>query len=110
MADYTRLVEELRELNPYERVGKDFYDQTGSALRHGQYLYLAKHRLNPKLLSTMNSPSALREQGQIVAAFHERYGKTGLTEADFISPGFDIEVEQLLRYVEIPTHSHERRR
>ena len=107
MADYTRLVEELRELNPYERVGKDFYDQTGSPLRHSQYLYLAKHRLNPKVLSTMNSPSALREQGQIVAAFHERYGKTGLTESDFISPGSNIEVEQLLRYVEIPTHSHE---
>ncbi len=107
MADYSKLIEELVSLNSYEKIGKMNYRKTGTQLRHGQYLYLTKYGLDQHTLKTMNEPPALREQGQIVSAFHEQYGASGLTEQDFISSDADIEIEQLLRYIEFPHHSHE---
>ena len=107
MATYNNLVRELSRLDPYEKAGLDSFRRTGAMLRHGQYLYLAMHGTDRRTLEAINDPSALREQGQIVASFHERYGNTGLTEKDFMPADMNIAVEKLLRYIEIPAHSHE---
>ena len=107
MANYNHLIRELTRLGPYEKAGLDSFLQTGAMLRHGQYLYLTMHGTDRHTLETINDPPALREQGQIVASFHERYGNTGLTEADFMPPDMNVAVEKLLRYIEIPTHAHE---
>ncbi len=107
MASYQSLIQELSRLDPYEKAGYDSFCRTGAMLRHGQYLYLMTHGTDPHTLETLNDPPALREQGQIVALFHEKYGTTGLTEADFMAADSDVAVEKLLRYIEIPTHAHE---
>ncbi|MBR4458238.1 MAG: helix-turn-helix domain-containing protein [Clostridia bacterium] len=107
MADHHQLIRELSRLDPYEKAGFDAFRRTGTMLRHGQYLYLMKHGTDASALETINDPPALREQGQIVASFHEKYGRTGLTEEDFMPADFNIAVEKLLRYIEIPPHSHE---
>ncbi len=107
MANYHHLIRALSRLDPYEKAGLDSFRQTGTMLRHGQYLYLTMHGTDRHTLETINDPPALREQGQIVASFHERYGTTGLTEADFLPPDRNVAIEKLLRYVEIPVHSHE---
>ncbi len=107
MASYQYLIQELSQLDPYEKAGYDSFCRTGTMLRHGQYLYLLTHGTDRHTMETINDPPALREQGQIVASFHEKYGTTGLTEADFMPADSDVAVEKLLRYIEIPTHSHE---
>ena len=107
MANYNHLIRELSRLDPYEKAGMDSFRQTGALLRHGQYLYLTMHGTSRHTLESINDPPALREQGQIVASFHERYGNTGLTEEDFMPSDRNVAVEKLLRYIEIPAHSHE---
>ncbi len=107
MANYDALIRELSQLNAFENAGFDSYCRTGIFLRHGQYLYLLRHGTEPAVLNGIDDPPALREQGQIVASFHERYGNTGLTEEDFMPSGMNVAIEKLLRYIEIPTHSHE---
>ena len=107
MANYHHLIRELSRLDSNEKAGLDSVRRTGSMLRHGQYLYLMMHGTDRHTLETMNDPPALREQGQIVASFHERYGNTGLTEEDFMPAGTNVAIEKLPRYIEIPAHSHE---
>ena len=107
MASYRHLIRELSRLDPYEKAGHDSFQRTGALLRHGQYLYLMMHGTDRHTLETINDPPALREQGQIAASFHERYGNTGLTEEDFMPSDMNVAIEKLLRYIEIPAHSHE---
>ncbi len=107
MANYHHLLRELSRLDPYEKAGFDAFRRTGTMLRHGQYLYLMMHGTDRHTLETLNAPPALREQGQIVASFHEKYGNTGLTEEDFMPSDMNVAIEKLLRYIEIPAHSHE---
>ncbi len=107
MANYNHLIRELSRLDSYEKAGLDSFRRTGTMLRHGQYLYLVMHGTDRHTLETINDPPALQEQGQIVASFHERYRNTGLTEEDFMPPGMNVAIEKLLRYIEIPAHSHE---
>lgn len=107
MANYYHFIRELSRLDAYEKAGFDSYQRTGAMLRHGQYLYLVMHGTDRNTLESMNEPPALREQGHIVASFHEKYGKTGLTEEDFMPADSNVAVEKLLRYIEIPPHSHE---
>jgi len=107
LASYRHLIRELSRLDPYEKAGHDSFQRTGALLRHGQYLYLMMHGTDRHTLETINDPPALREQGQIAASFHERYGKTGLTEEDFMPSDMNVAIEKLLRYIEIPAHSHE---
>ena len=107
MASYRHLIRELSRLDTYEKAGHDSFQRTGALLRHGQYLYLMMHGTDRHTVETINDPPALREQGQIAASFHERYGKTGLTEEDFMPSDMNVAVEKLLRYIEIPAHSHE---
>ena len=96
MANYDHLIGELSKLNQYEKVAYDSYLESGAMLRHGQYLYLAMHGTDSETVQGMNEPPALHEQGQIVESFHERYGRTGLTEHDFMPADLDIAVEKLL--------------
>ncbi|MBQ3262149.1 MAG: helix-turn-helix domain-containing protein [Oscillospiraceae bacterium] len=107
MADYQQRICKLQNLNPYEALGKTLFQQEGKGLTHVQYLYLAKNQLPENPIEALKSPAALREQGEITKSFHDRFGEYGLTERDFFAPDADIEVEQLLRYVEIPAHAHE---
>ncbi len=107
MANYHHLLRELSRLNPYEKTGLDSFRRTGTPLRHSQYIYLTMHGTDRHTLETINDPSALREQGLIAASFQEKYGVSGLTEADFMPPDMNVAIEKLLRYIEIPAHSHE---
>ena len=107
LANYNHLIRELSNLDPYEKAGLDSVHRTGTMLRHGQYLYLMMHGTDQHTLETINDSPALREQGHIVASFHDRYGDTGLTEEDFMPSDMNVAVEKLLRYIEIPAHSHE---
>jgi len=63
------------------------------------------HGTDRHTLETINDPPALREQGQIVASFHERYGNTGLTVKDFMPPDMNVAIScsVILRY--LPTHT-----
>ena len=84
----------------------EYFKNNGTMLTHDQYLYLMMHGACQHTMQIMNDPVALREQEQLAASFHEKYGTSGLTEEDFIPDGMNVAVEKLPRYVEIPAHSH----
>ncbi len=65
-------MEELRQLNPYERVGKDFYDQTGSPLRHGQYLMFISKILICKILSARETEDVVYYVNLFVFLFKKK--------------------------------------
>lgn len=75
---HERLIDELFELNEYERQGQAWF------LEHGK-------NMDYTHIMPLSVP----------------YGKTLLQNEDFFSEGKELEIEKTLRYVEIPLHSHE---
>ncbi len=105
MNGYDTMIQDLQKLDPFEEAGKQHYLSNHTMLRYEQFIYLYTHQ-DEDVAPDLNSITALREQNAIADSFHKKYGRTGLTEEDFMSPGADIELEKLLRYIEIPSHFH----
>ncbi len=96
---------DLQKLNRYELLGKEYYQHFGKNLSYTQYLFL--HLRSPKniTIDELTKPSAITKQKEIQENFRENY-HAYLNDQDFMKTENNIEVEKLLRYVDIPPHSH----
>jgi len=103
-----RLMEQLIQLNPLERKAKEYHDACGKDLEYGKYILLTRYAVKDlPSLAFICSPAFDAESKKLALQFASQYRKGGLTNSDFINKDCEIEVEQLLRYVDIPKHHHE---
>ena len=103
-----KLMEQLIQLNPLEKKAKEYYDACGKDLEYGKYILLTRYAVNDlPSLSFICSPAFEAESKKLALQFASQYRKGGLTNSDFINQDCEIEIEQLLRYVDIPKHQHE---
>ena len=105
--DLQKYQEQVKKLDLLETLGQRYYYQYGCNLSHSQYILLTRYAP-----SQLPSPEQLNS-GELMAACYEiekqlraKYRCDGLTEQDFIRADRHIEVEKLLRYVDIPEHRH----
>ena len=75
---HKQLIDELLELNEYERLGQSWFLKNGKNMDYSHIM-----------------PS------------YATYNNEFLQSKDFFSEGKELEIEKTLRYVDIPEHSHE---
>lgn len=103
-----KLMEQLIQLNPLEEKAKAYRDACGKDLEYGKYILLTRYAVNDlPSLTFICSPAFEAESKKLALQFASQYHKDGLTNSDFINQDCEIEVEKLLRYVDIPEHHHE---
>ena len=102
-----KFYQSLLELNFYETLGQKYYETHGRELSMEQYGYLLRHGHSHHLMENLNSPKALEEQKQLRENILQNYGIRGLSSQKYLPKEKDFEIEQLLRYVDIPRHRHD---
>lgn len=105
--EFELVVQELTKLDPYEALGKRYFQKTGQRLRYEQYIYLLGRPDLEKALEEVDTPQAKQQQAEIKRIYAAASQRSMLSEADFFQEGKNIEVQKLLRYVDIPSHRHE---
>ena len=103
---YTSLIHNLTVLRPEEKIGKAHFEKYGKNLNHAQYFYLVTQPVTTDPLKAIYLPEALAYQASIAEQLHAKYSLSGLSEQDFMSHEKNMEVEQLLRFIDIPAHRH----
>lgn len=96
----------LLELNEIERVGKQYYLLYGKEISYSQYIALSTYPVKETTLPLLQTPAFIAKHEMITQLFRSLYSRNGLTDQDFINDDRDIEIEKLLRYIDIPAHSH----
>lgn len=99
--------ENLIRLDHYEKIGCAYYDKHGRMLSIEQFVYLLRHDHLDDPVNQLDSPTAETEQKAIRSDMHEKYGNLGLSSQLYMPEGRTVEIEHLLRYIEIPKHKHE---
>lgn len=106
--DIIYLHEQLLGLNEMELLGKQYSEKYGQHLNYAQYLLLTRYAKgylpSPEFI---HSPAFDAECNKVEQQFISLYRKNGLSAQDFIQPDCNIEIEKLLRYIDIPAHSHD---
>ena len=92
-------------LAPHERIAKAYYEQYGSYLDFSQFLLIFQRPERNYTPEYLNSPASRMEQRAIHKQFAETFGNN-LSEEAFLNSDKDIEIEQLVRYTNMPRHSH----
>lgn len=105
--DMERLQESLIKLDWIEYLGKCHFERYGKNLSYLQFLYLKDHPLGKTQLEKLYDPPAVAEQQRIQAEIQKRNTSHILNPQDFFHEGKNIEIEKLLRYVDIPPHQHD---
>ncbi len=105
--DTQQRFEKLNMLNQYERVGLAYFEMFGKPMNHLQLYYLINHKNLENPLFNMMTSHALLEQARVQKHFTQAYQDQGLTEQDFIQEDVNVEIEQVLRYINIPKHKHD---
>lgn len=96
----------LLELDPYETLGKEYFEKYGEPFNYAQLIYAVHHSPSVSTLSGILAPSAAAEQLELRRKFQEQFSGV-LTEEYFIQGDRNIEVDKLLRYIDIPAHKHD---
>lgn len=97
--------ESLVALNQYEKLGKAYAAKHGTPLSYWQYIYiLSTGNMDP---DELNSPKAVVEQQRILEEMRSRTAHHILGPGDFMPGDRNIEIEKLLRWVDIPEHQHD---
>ena len=105
--DIEQLKNKLLPLDDYEDVGKQHFAAYGRNMNYTQYLYLISNICQTQPLKQLYSGSALAKQKQLALDFKTKYDSRKLPADHFFSEGKSIEIEKLLRYVDIPPHQHD---
>ena len=100
------MMNELRELNEFERIGERYRNKYGHDIDYLQYYYLEHHADDKNILNDLVTAANLPEQ-QFVKARLKDENAVGLSEKAFMSSGRNVELQQLTRYMSIPAHKHE---
>ncbi len=96
----------LVALNPLEATGKMHFEKYGKRLGFLQYLYLCNYPIGSSI-EELYTNSAIAQQQRIFARFREENQSSILQPKNFFTEGKSLEIEKLLRYVDIPPHQHE---
>lgn len=105
--DISELRLELLQLDDYEQLGKRYYRKYGCNMAFSQYLLLKMQTKDSVYTpESLNSASFKSQQAELEQKFKEKYHPAGLREEDFINSERNIEIEKLLRYIDIPKHKH----
>lgn len=99
-----RLSESLVALNQYEKLGKKYAAKYGAPLSYWQYIYIFSTGNTD--LNVLNSPTALSEQQRILQMMQAKTAHHILEPGDFMPGDRNIEIEKLLRCIDIPQHQH----
>lgn len=106
MNHYT--IEELQRLDKIEEIGKKYCSNFGKNISHAQYLLLTKYDQETlPSIEDINSSVFEAECKKIEDFLTKQFRKTGLPASKFIKNDCGIEIEKLLRYVDIPKHHHD---
>lgn len=101
------ILENLKKLDAYEWIGKEYFEETGKELEYEKFLYLLVHYTPSMTLRALSAPSARAKQRALSAQFHENYYKNNFLSNDFFPEGMNLTVEKLPRYISIPCHAHD---
>ncbi len=96
----------LIKLNPMEMDGKLHFEKYGKNISYLQFLYLRNHPASDDL-DILYHASAVAEQQRIQASLQEENLSHILNPKNFFTDGHNLEIEKLLRYVDIPAHQHD---
>ena len=106
--DLQKYKEQLKRLDPIESLGRQYYRKHGRNLSYSQYMLLSRYTPSQMpSIEQLNSGEYMTDCYTIENQMHTKYHLDGLTEQDFIRADCDVEIEKLLRYVDIPEHRHE---
>lgn len=101
------LMDQLIRLTPLEQLAKQYYDALGKELEYSKFILLTRYvKCDVPSLSYISSPAFSAESEKLALHFESQYRKSGLNDDDFMKQDCDIEIEKLLRYVDIPSHHH----
>ncbi len=102
---HDQLFQDMLELNSYELLGKESLQKYGEPFNYVQYIYAVHHAHSISTLAEIMTPSAVAQQRELRQKFQKQFADA-LTEEYFLPGDRDMEIEQLLRFVDIPTHKH----
>lgn len=102
-----KLSNELINLNRYETIGKKHFEKYGKNISHLHLMYLmsyGEHITEPDELYTDFALDVLDR----IYEYHVQHGTPGmLSDSRFLPSGKNLEIQKLLRYVDIAPHQHE---
>lgn len=100
------MYQRMLTLTPQEKIARKFYETYGTYLNFPQFLLTYQYPKEDFLPEYLLSAEGLLRQQRLHAQFSSSYGKN-LSEDTFMTDGREIEVEQLLRYIDTPAHQHD---
>lgn len=106
MLSNEEMMRRLRELKPHEAVAKEYYEKYGTFLSFSQFLVLFQNPNKVYRVDEIASPAFAHLSTKAANQFRDIYGAS-LNEASFFQESSSIELQQLLRYIETPAHSHD---
>ncbi len=107
LKDTEKFYHSLFKLNPYEAMGKEYFQHCGCELNVEQYGYLLRHPFSRDWLHDLSTPAALQEQQELKDALHQDHSLHGLSAEMFFPEGKQIEIQRLQRFIHIPQHKHD---
>lgn len=96
----------LISLNSYEIIGKKHFLQYGQNIRERQLAYLMIYGDNVTSADALYAPEAMKEQERILKRIKSSKPGT-LSSSDYFAEERNVEIQQLLRYVDITPHQHD---
>lgn len=97
------MLTELQNLNLYERAGKYIYERTGQEMPFVYIEYLNRYPNCSQ--EQLLDPKVVKEMDDLLKWYTSEYGEN-LSEEQYLEEGKNVEVQRLLRYVDIPRHTH----
>lgn len=102
--EHSELLQSLFALDQYETLGKKYFQKYGEPLSSSQFIYTVYHPVTT--VEEIMTPSAVAWQQKLRKNFRQQF-PDGLTEEYFIHSDRTLEIQKLLRYVDIPPHKHD---
>lgn len=102
-----QLENQLIKLNYYESIGKRHRNIYGTSISHQQLMYLVIRGEQISNPEDLYLPEAIAEQKRIVDYYRQNNQPGILRASTFFQEGNNVEIQQLLRYVDIDPHQHD---
>lgn len=105
--DVMQTLAALRQLEPIEQAGLRCFERTGTIPDFFQVYFSTTRNALHLQKDTDNSESPQDDPVRVMQLFHSKYASPGLPESIFMPDETNVELEHLLRYVDIVTHRHD---
>lgn len=106
--DIQDFFESLIELEPYEQLGRAYFLEKGRSIDYFSIEYYLKHFKNeePYHFEILDTPEAKGAREHFLQVFSHKYLYT-LSEQKYMPKQDNVELQHLLRYVDIVEHKHD---